>query len=187
MGPVEDHADHISQESVETALQAGLEDTCWPSDQAQSACCPRLSKEFLSWSVVQNMPKSCWDQTSSQPLHLKNIEKIKWFWERKRDNLHIDTYRYNPVYSSPTLGRYEKEDDPQSLVDSLFEEKVNAGLWRYHPDFPNKKDWASFCPCKFWTYHIPVPKRMLKKTLNGGFKFNWGSKPSVSEFVFFWN
>ena len=40
----------------------------------------------------------------------------------------------------PTLDRYSKEEDSESLVDSLFEEKVKAGLWRYHPEFPQKKD-----------------------------------------------
>lgn len=54
----------------------------------------------------------------------------------------------------PTLDRYSKEEDSESLVDSLFEEKVKAGLWRYHPEFPQKKDWASFFP-KYWTISNP--------------------------------
>ena len=42
MGPIKDDADHISQESVETALEACMEDTWWPSDQARPDCCPLL-------------------------------------------------------------------------------------------------------------------------------------------------
>jgi len=57
------------------------------------------------------------------------------------------TYTLQDIYTDmyvrvlvPTLDRYSKEEDSESLVDSLFEEKVKAGLWRYHPEFPQKKD-----------------------------------------------
>ena len=36
--------------------------------------------------------------------------------------------------------RYAGEDEPESLADALFAEKVKAGLDRAHPDFPNRKD-----------------------------------------------
>ena len=35
--------------------------------------------------------------------------------------------------------RYAKEEDPDGLADALFEEKVRGGLWRKHPDFPDKE------------------------------------------------
>ena len=57
--------------------------------------------------------------------------------------LYTTRYIYTDMYVRvlvPTLDRYSKEEDSESLVDSLFEEKVKAGLWRYHPEFPQKKD-----------------------------------------------
>ena len=58
MGPVNDDADHISQESVETTLEAGMEDTCRPFDQACPDCCPCLSEMFgwcSNYAQVLNM------------------------------------------------------------------------------------------------------------------------------------
>ena len=125
MGPVKDHADHISQESVETTLEAGMEDTCRPFDQACPDCCPCLSEMFG------------WCSNYAQVLNMYNYTICTALCTYTLQDIYTDMYVRVLV---PTLDRYSKEEDSESLVDSLFEEKVKAGLWRYHPEFPQKKD-----------------------------------------------
>ena len=125
MGPVNDDADHISQESVETTLEAGMEDTCRPFDQACPDCCPCLSEMFG------------WCSNYAQVLNMYNYTICTALCTYTLQDIYTDMYVRVLV---PTLDRYSKEEDSESLVDSLFEEKVKAGLWRYHPEFPQKKD-----------------------------------------------